>query len=100
MLVLPVAEVREVVAAYPFERKRDGWHDYVIFGDDPEARQALLDVALDPEVEKAAAGDGVVYWTVLKGATLDSALGTAQAPRRVKERITTRNVNTLEKVCR
>ena len=48
----------------------------------------------------AAAGDGVVYWTVLKGATLDSALGTAQAPRRVKERITTRNVNTLEKVCR
>ena len=58
----------------------------------------LLAVELDPETERTAGGDGVVYWTVPKGNTLDSRIGKATAAARYKPLLTTRNLNTLEKL--
>jgi uncharacterized protein (DUF1697 family) len=98
--VLPVEAVRRIVDAYPFERGREGWHDYAIVAVRAEAREQLLSVELDPEVERAAPGEGVVYWTVPRGSTIDSRLGKAQAAARLKPWITTRNLNTLEKLLR
>ena len=96
--VLTTATLEKIVAAYPFERGRAGWHDYVLFTEKAETRDALLAVDLDPELEKSAGGAGVVYWTVERGNTLSSALGKAMGAAKYKPWLTTRNVNTLEKL--
>jgi uncharacterized protein (DUF1697 family) len=96
--VLTVDAVRELVAAYPFPRQVER-HAYVVFAK-PEVRTELLAVTLDPAREQAQAGDGVIYWSVPKGSTLDSALGKAQTKSAYKPWLTTRNLNTLEKLCR
>tara|TARA_B100000519_G_scaffold92116_5_gene80254 strand:+ start:14206 stop:14667 length:462 start_codon:yes stop_codon:yes gene_type:complete len=98
--VLPLDAIRRIVYAYPFERGRDGWHDYAIVAVRSEVREELLAVELDPEAERAAPGEGVIYWTVLQGSTIDSRLGKVQAAARMKPWITTRNLNTLEKLVR
>ena len=95
--VLTVDAIRTIVAAYPFPRS-DERHAYVVFAVKPEVRAELLAVELDDAVEQAQAGDGVIYWSVPKGSTLDSAMGKAQSAARHKPWITTRNLNTLEKL--
>jgi uncharacterized protein (DUF1697 family) len=95
--VLTVAQVRAIIDAYPYERSADR-HAYVVFVLKDEVRDELLAVELDPAVEQAEAGKGVVYWTVPKGDTLDSAMGKAQSAARHKPWLTTRNLNTLEKL--
>ncbi|CAN5277754.1 DUF1697 domain-containing protein [soil metagenome] len=95
--VLTVAQVEKLIAAYPYERDPER-HAYVVFVLKPEVRDELLAVQLDPAVEQATGGDGVVYWTVPKGSTLDSALGKAQSGAKHKPWLTTRNLNTLEKL--
>jgi uncharacterized protein (DUF1697 family) len=95
--VLTQEKVRAIVAAYPFERTADR-HAYVVFIMKPELLDALLAVELDPAVDQAARGDGVLYWSTPKGSTLDSAIGKAQSSGKHKPWLTTRNLNTLEKL--
>src|SRR4051812_26969306 len=95
--VLTVDAIREIIAAYPYPRSADR-HAYVVFVVKPEVRSELLAVELDPAIEQAEAGDGVIYWSVPKGSTLDSAMGKAQSKASYKPWITTRNLNTLEKL--
>jgi len=96
--VLATDALRAIVGAYPFERGRDGWHDYVLFVLDADVKARILALDLDPASELAADGDGVVYWTVPKGDTLDSQLGKAIGKAAYKPHLTSRNVNTLEKL--
>ena len=96
--VLTTAALEKILAGYPFERGRDGWHDYVMFTEKAETRDALLAVELDPELEKSSGGTGVVYWTVERGNTLGGALGKTVGAARFKPWHTTRNVNTLDKL--
>jgi uncharacterized protein (DUF1697 family) len=95
--VLTAEAVAAIAAGFPFERTADR-HAYVVFVVKPEVRAELLATELDPAVERAAEGDGVLYWTVPKGATLESRFGRAQAVARHKPWLTTRNLNTLEKL--
>jgi len=95
--VLTLDAVRAIVAAYPYRRSGDR-HAYVVFAVKPEVRAELLAVRLDPAVEQAQAGDGVIFWSVPKGSTLDSAMGRAQSKASYKPWLTTRNLNTLEKL--
>lgn len=95
--VLTVDAIRRIIAAYPVPRSAER-HAYVVFAMKPEVRAELLAVPLDPVVEQASAGDGVIYWSVPKGSTLDSAMGGAQSSARDKPWLTTRNLNTLEKL--
>ena len=95
--VLTVDAIRTIIAAYPYQRLADR-HAYVVFAVKPEVRSELLAVTLDPAIEQAKAGDGVIYWSVPKGSTLDSAMGKAQSRASYKPWITTRNLNTLEKL--
>jgi uncharacterized protein (DUF1697 family) len=95
--VLTVDAIRDLVRNYPFPREADR-HAYVVFAVTPSVRDELLAVPLDAEVEQAAPGEGVVYWSVPKGLTLDSALGRAQAKAAYKPWLTTRNLNTIEKL--
>ncbi|MBW4032794.1 MAG: DUF1697 domain-containing protein [Acidobacteria bacterium] len=95
--VLTVDTIRAVAAAYPFERSAER-HAYVVFAVTPEVRAELLAVELDPALERAAPGEGVIYWSVPKGSTLDSALGKAQSKAAYRPWLTTRNLNTVEKL--
>jgi len=95
--VLTVDAIRTIIAAYPYPRSADR-HAYVVFAVKPEVRAELLAVELDPAIEQASAGDGVIYWSVPKGSTLDSAMGKAQSKASYKPWITTRNLNTLERL--
>ena len=95
--VLPVDAIAQLIAAYPFERGAER-HAYVVFALKSEVRSELLAVTLDPAVEQMAPGEGVIFWSVSKGSTLDSALGKAQGKTGYKPWLTTRNLNTLEKL--
>jgi uncharacterized protein (DUF1697 family) len=97
--VLTAAAVERIVAGYPFAR-RDDRYAYVVFVVKPEVRAELLATELDPAVEEVAEAEGVLYWTVPKGSTLESAFGRAQSVARHKPWLTTRNLNTLEKLAR
>jgi uncharacterized protein (DUF1697 family) len=97
--VLTAAAVAKIAAGFPFARSAER-HAYVVFVVKPEVRAELLATELDPDVEQVAQGEGVVYWSVPKGSTLDSAFGKAQAVARHKPWLTTRNLNTLEKLAR
>jgi uncharacterized protein (DUF1697 family) len=95
--VLTVDVIRKLIAAYPYPRSADR-HAYVVFAVKPQVRTELIAVKLDPAIEQATAGDGVIYWSVPKGSTLDSAMGKAQSKASYKPWLTTRNLNTLEKL--
>lgn len=96
--VLTLEHLRELRDAYPFERGREGWHDYLVVVTDPAVLAELAAVETDPALERAAVGDGVLYWTVQKGSTLDSALGRAQASTRRSPCLTARNLNTVDRL--
>lgn len=95
--VLTQDAVRRVAQGYPFERSIER-HGYVIFLLSDEVRTALLAVELDPALDKVAEGEGVLYWTTPKGLTLDSPMGRAQSSGKYKQWLTTRNLNTVEKL--
>jgi uncharacterized protein (DUF1697 family) len=101
VLAYDVDTVRAVVEAYPFEREVDGYQSYVTFVADPAVLDELaaLGEKAGPD-EKISRGDGVVYWQVPKGSTLDSTIGKTMGKPRYKSSTTTRNLRTLVKVLR
>ncbi|OBF44064.1 pyridoxamine 5-phosphate oxidase [Mycobacterium sp. 852002-50816_SCH5313054-b] len=101
VLVYDLETVRALDEAYPFGREVDGYQSYVTF----VADAAVLDelAALDKDAgadEKIARGDGVLYWQVPKGSTLNSTIGKTMGKARYKSSTTTRNLRTLAKVLR
>lgn len=99
--VLTRDAVEAAVAAYPFD-SLDEHHDYVVFSDDPEVTEAVveaMDAAIDPDgTECVAAGSGCAYWRVPKGATLSSAAAKTPANRTFERHLTSRNLRTLRRV--
>jgi uncharacterized protein (DUF1697 family) len=93
--------VRDVVDAYPFERELDGYQSYVTFVADATVLDELAALGKDagPD-EKIRRGNGVIYWQVPKGGTLDSSIGKTMGKPRYKSSTTTRNLRTLDKVLR
>ena len=89
--ILPHARLREIAEAWPFEPRADH-HRYVLFCDAPEVIDELV-AAGDADVR---AGEGVVYWSCLKGSTTDMPFAKVLAKKRFKASTTNRNVNTIE----
>lgn len=101
VLAYDIDTVRAVVEGYPFEREVDGYQSYVTFVSDEAVLDELaaLGRGAGPD-ERISRGDGVLYWQVPKGATLDSTIGKTMGKPRYKSSTTTRNLRTLEKVVR
>jgi uncharacterized protein (DUF1697 family) len=98
VLVYDVEAVRVIVAAYPFEPEVPGFHSYVTFvADDAVLTELSALVGVDSD-EKIACGDGVIYWQIPKGNTLDSAVGKTMGNKRYASSTTTRNLRTLSKL--
>ncbi len=101
VLAYDIDTVRAIDEAYPFEREVDGYQSYVTFVTDATVLDELTALADDAGPgEKISRGDGVVYWQVPKGATLDSTIGKTMGKPRYKSSTTTRNLRTLAKVLR
>ncbi|MBF4608095.1 DUF1697 domain-containing protein [Curtobacterium sp. VKM Ac-1393] len=91
-------DLTAVIEGFPFERSDDR-HDYVVFGSDDHALDALLDgPALDDAVERVSRGHGVVYWSCPKGSSTDTVFAKRAGAARFKRTTTTRNTNTLRKL--
>jgi uncharacterized protein (DUF1697 family) len=101
VLVYGIDTVRAVLDAYPFDPEVDGWQSYVTFVADKAVLDELakLGEGAGPE-EKISRGQGVLYWQVPKGSTLDSTIGKTMGKPRYKSSTTTRNLRTLAKVLR
>ena len=83
----------------PFEKSED-LHAYAFVGADG-VEHILLDEfekASKTENEKAAIVNGIFYWQVPKGNTLDSSFGKILGRKNLKDQFTSRNINTFEKI--
>lgn len=100
IVLTDVDALRSVVEAYPFDPERDGWHPYVVFSSDPGILRDAATMAddLDPTLERIGPGDGVLYWEVERGHTLDSAFAKRNSRASNKPYVTTRNLRTLGKL--
>lgn len=100
VFVLDVKSIAALVAAYPFEPDRDGWHAYVVFVDGAGALDSLLTLQgdLDADLERIQGGDSVVFWEVERGQTLKSPFGKHTGRAKFKAVTTTRNLRTLRKL--
>ena len=95
----PWTPIQKIIDAYPYPRSADR-HAYVVFILKPEVRDELLAVDLDPKVET---GEGGRRRRLLDGAEgVDARQRDGQGAERVKHKpwLTTRNLNTLEKLTR
>ncbi|MFD4183455.1 DUF1697 domain-containing protein [Rhodococcus sp. NPDC058514] len=89
-----------IVEAFPFESDRDGWHPYVLLSSDPASLDDMLEAAQSLALgeEAVALGDGVLYWHVERGQTLQSPFGKLSAKTKYKSTTTNRNLRTLRKL--
>jgi len=94
-------QLSAIVAAFPFDAEREGWHPYVLFASDAAHLAELVALApeLDPAEDVIAAGDGVLYWhlNIAVGST-NTKLAKITAKARYKPTTTTRNLRTLRKL--
>jgi uncharacterized protein (DUF1697 family) len=99
VLAYPLEAVRAISDAFPFEREVEGCQSYVTFVSDPDILDELTELAAgagcDESIER---GEGVVYWQVPKGHTLDTTMGTTMGKKRYKSTTTTRNLRTVDKL--
>ncbi|MFC7450635.1 DUF1697 domain-containing protein [Rhodococcus daqingensis] len=89
-----------IVEAFPFEADREGWHPYVLLSSDPASLDDMFDAARSLALgdETVALGEGVLYWHVERGQTLQSPFGKLSAKVKYKSTTTNRNLRTLRKL--
>ncbi|MEJ5104281.1 DUF1697 domain-containing protein [Chryseobacterium sp. MYb328] len=83
----------------PFEKNED-LHIYSFVGM-PGVENILMEEfekATQAENEKAEIVNDIFYWQVPKGNTLDSTFGKILGKKSLKDQMTSRNVNTFEKI--
>jgi uncharacterized protein (DUF1697 family) len=88
-----------IIAQYPFE-KDDTHHAYVIFVENSSSMDLLMALGKEvgEEASRIAVGNGVLYWKVKIGDTLGTPFAKILSKAKFKSVVTTRNINTLEKM--
>lgn len=97
VLAYDLDTVRAIDDGYPFERDVADYQSYVTFVSDADILDELAQLSPSPK-EKIQRGEGVIYWQVPKGSTLDSSIGKTMGKKRYKSSTTSRNLRTLAKV--
>jgi len=93
------SEIATILENSPFE-KEENFHNYV-FVSSPETEKVLMEEfekSEKTEDEKAAVIQDIFYWKVPKGNTLDSSFGKILGRKTLKDKFTSRNINTFEKI--
>ena len=92
-------EITEIVQKNPFPKSEDS-HIYVFIGSE-NIENVLLEEFKKSNVSENEKGQivaGNFYWQVTKGNTLDSSFGKILGKKALKDQLTSRNLNTLEKI--
>jgi uncharacterized protein (DUF1697 family) len=99
VLLYPFDILTDIIAQCPFE-KWDTHHNYVVFVSNPAFFNELITLGkgLGEESKSIEAGNGVLYWRVEIGKTLDTPFAKIMAKTKYKSSVTVRNINTLEKM--
>jgi uncharacterized protein (DUF1697 family) len=100
IVLVTADELEAIVAAFPFDEHREGWHPYVLFASDATHLAELLAAGedLDEHDDVITSGDGVVYWHNRRAPGIDSAFAKLTAKARFKPTTTNRNLRTLRKL--
>ena len=100
ILLVTGDELDAAIEGFPFDAADDTRQPWVIFCLDDATRNELAEAAasLDPAVDPAAVGPGVVYWNPVKGTTTDTPFAKLLAKAAYKPRTTNRNLRTLHKI--
>jgi uncharacterized protein (DUF1697 family) len=97
--IFPLATVRKIVDASPFSESDLSVHSYVVFFENGLEKQLMAEVGDEVnELDLLEVGNGVIYWRVAKGSTLQSPFAKHLTKSRYKDFHTNRNINTLRKV--
>lgn len=92
-------EVTEILKSNPFEAL-ENYHNY-IFVTIPGTEIILMDEfkkSKKTENEDAKIINNIFYWKVSKGLTLESEFGKILGKKNLKDKFTSRNINTFEKI--
>lgn len=102
IVLLDRSRLEAVVADFPFEPERYGWHPYVLFGSDAAALDAIEALAIESELDAGddviARGDGVIYWHNRRERGINSRFAKLTARTRFRPTTTTRNFRTLRRL--
>ena len=92
-------EISEIVNNNPFNKAED-LHIYVFVGIEDVETLLMEEFSKSDktENEKAEIVADTFYWQVPKGNTLDSTFGKVLGKKKLKDKITSRNMNTFEKI--
>ncbi|MDH6253894.1 uncharacterized protein (DUF1697 family) [Chryseobacterium sp. H1D6B] len=99
LFIRSLEEIENFWTSIPFEKNED-FHVYAFVGSD-EIEHVLLkefDNASKTAHEKGKIMNGIFYWKVPKGNTLDSSFGKILGRKSLKDQFTSRNIHTFEKV--
>ena len=81
--------------------QKDENHHLYVFVANPGTEKILEEEFLKAkkaETETAAVAENVFYWKTPKGNTLESEFGKILGRKNMKDRFTSRNINTFEKI--
>ncbi|AQX13093.1 DUF1697 domain-containing protein [Elizabethkingia meningoseptica] len=93
------AAVREIISNAPFTSVPD-YHNYVFItaNGTEKVLMELFNNAVYKENESSEIVKDVFYWQTPKGNTLNSDFGKVLGKKSLKDQLTSRNMNTLEKI--
>ncbi len=99
VLLYEYSSLNAAMSGYPFERD-EGHHAYVLFVENNAALNEIDNASkeLDSNIDLLKIGEGVIYWKVKVGSTLDTPFSKLLAKPKYKSCTTMRNLNTLEKM--
>jgi len=92
-------EINEIVMNDPFS-PLENFHNYIFIGEE-KIEEILLEEfekASKAKDEKGKIVKNVFYWQVPKGQTLESTFGKILGRKNLKDKMTSRNINTLERI--
>ncbi|WP_027377252.1 DUF1697 domain-containing protein [Kaistella palustris] len=92
-------EIKNIYTHNPFQKNTD-FHIYIFIGS--EGIENILSEEFrkseKSEGEESHIVNGTFYWKIVKGKTLDSDFGKVLGRKNLKDKLTSRNINTLEKI--
>lgn len=94
-------EIEDILSKNPFS-KAENFHIYAFIGT-ANIEETLLQEFKNSVVSENESGiivDHTFYWQIAKGNTLKSDFGKVLGKKYLKEKITSRNINTIEKIVR
>lgn len=92
-------EINDIFKNDPFPVK-ENFHNYIFLGTEKveEVLSEEFENAIKEEGEQGKNVNNIFYWQVPKGQTLNSTFGKILGRKSLKDKMTSRNVNTFEKI--